>query len=38
MPYPDEDSPIVDTALTGGSCPYCGQPIADPFGEIELAV
>jgi hypothetical protein len=38
MPYPDEDVPVVDDQLAGGSCPYCGQPIAtppDPLGELE---
>jgi len=32
-PYDDEAS-----QLAGGSCPYCGQPVAgplDPLGELE---
>src|ERR1700674_810372 len=34
MPY-DDDVPMVDEQLAGGSCPYCGQPIA--LVEIESA-
>ena len=36
MPNPYDDEPLVDSQLAG-ACPTCGQPIADPLGEIELA-
>jgi hypothetical protein len=36
MPYPEDDRPSVDEQIAGGSCPYCGQAIADPLAELDL--
>jgi len=37
MPYDDETNRPVESDYAGGSCAYCGQPLAAPLDEIERA-